>query len=66
MNFLSIEKILTENEIVFIIMYAIGWMSSQDNIVIFDINYNLYYEEHVNYYKCNFWLRKYMKSFLSE
>ncbi len=54
MNFLSIDKIWTENEIVFIIMYAIGWMSSLDNIVIFDINYNLYYEEHVNYCKCNF------------
>ena len=66
MNFLSIEKLWTENEIVFTIMKSICCTSSLDNIVNFDINYYLYYKEYVNYYKCNFWLGKYMKSFLSE
>ncbi len=66
MNFLSIEKLWTENETVFIIMKSICCTSSLDNIVNFDINYYLYYKEDVNYYRCNFWLGKYMKSFLSE
>ena len=66
MNFLSIEKLWTENEIVFTIIEVICCMSSLDNIVNFDINYNSYYKEDVNYYKCSFWLGKPMKSFLSE
>ena len=66
MNFLSIEKLWTENEIVFTIIEVICWMSSLDNIVNFDINYNSYYKEDVIYYKCSFWLRKSMKSNLSE
>jgi hypothetical protein len=66
MNFLSIEKLWTENEIRISIMKIRCCTSSLDNIVKFDINYNSYYKEDVNYYKCNSWLGKYMKSFLSE
>ena len=66
MNFLSIEKLWTENEIRVSIMKVRCCTSILDNIVKFDINYNFYYKEDVNYYKCNFWLGKYMKSFLSE
>ena len=43
MNFLSIEKLWTENEIVFNMIDIICYMSSVDNIEDFDINYNLYY-----------------------
>jgi hypothetical protein len=39
MNFLFIEKLWTENEIVFVIK-IICYTSSLDNIVNFDINYN--------------------------
>ncbi len=60
MNFLSIEKLWTENEIRVSIMKIICCTSSLDNIVNFDINYNFYYIEDVNYYKCNSWLGKYM------
>ena len=66
MNFLSIEKLWTENEIRISIMKIRCCMSSLDNIVKFDINYDFYYKEDVNYYKCNSWLGKYMKSFSSE
>ena len=45
MNFLSIEKLWTENDIVFNMIVIIGYMSSMDNIEDFDINYNLYYQE---------------------
>ena len=40
MNFLSIEKLWTENDIVFNMIVNIGYMSSMDNIEDFDINYN--------------------------
>ena len=66
MNFLSIEKLWTENDIVFNMIVIIGCLSSVDSIEDFDINYNLYYKEDVNYYRCNSWLGKYMKSFSSE
>ena len=50
MNFLSIEKLWTENEIRVSIMKIICCTSSLDNIVKFDIDYNFYYKEDVNYY----------------
>jgi hypothetical protein len=43
MNFLSIEKLWTENDIVFNMIVIIGYMSSVDNIEDFDINYNSCY-----------------------
>jgi hypothetical protein len=54
MNFLSIEKPWTENETVFMIIEFICYTSSLDNIVNFDRNYNSYYQENVNYYRCSF------------
>ena len=44
MSFLSIEKLWTENEIVFNMIVIICYMSSVDSIEDFDINYDLYYQ----------------------
>ena len=43
MNFLSIEKLWTENDIVFNMIVIIGYLSNVDNIESFDINYNSCY-----------------------